>query len=85
MEQKEQVKARRESHWRYLAWIAIVMLLVIGFRIILTSVTDISSYFWLGILFIVLASFWYGYDKGHNVGLLRGYERGLAAQRKKQQ
>jgi hypothetical protein len=71
-------KTKRESHWHYVAWVLVVVLLVIGFRFILTSTTELSNYFWLGILLVMLSSSWYGYDKGYTAGMYRGYERGLA-------
>lgn len=76
-------KAKREPHLRYVKHVVCIVLVVAGLGFLLTSVTEISHfYFWLGLLLFMLGSFWYGYDKGYNVGMYRGYEKGVAAQRK---
>jgi predicted membrane channel-forming protein YqfA (hemolysin III family) len=86
MKSTDRDSARREPHWRFLKWCLFVVLVVAGLWLILTSVTEISHvYFCLGLLLFMLGSFWYGYDKGYNVGKARGYERGIAAQRESAQ
>jgi len=82
MESTDHDRSRR-IHLRYLAWVLVVVLVVAGFHFILTSVTEISHFhFWLGLLLFMLGCFWYGYDKGYNVGWSRGYEKGVTTQKK---
>lgn len=84
MESTDRDKARRKYHVRYGAWVLVVVMIVAGLGVILTSVGEISNFFWVGLLLFMLGSSWYGYDKGYDAGMYRGYEKGVAAQREAQ-
>ena len=76
-------KDGRESHWFYLVKVFYILVIVGGLWLLISTAEDARHpYFYLGLLLFMLGSFWAGYDKGHHVGVFRGYERGLRVQHK---